>query len=166
MSQVKLEIELYCQFCECFAPNPFTPKGTWGISNFPRSITAQHFDQVRESKAKMQRDVLGFVPRLCSLSSAMHGTHHSATKDPKTVLDQVSTSMIRLYDSKYRVTTDVAKMREHCRKDLEAVVASCSDVFPPGTRVVVFGSCANGFGSPSSDLDMCLQLTDEYVVAK
>jgi len=66
--------------------------------------------------------------------------------------------MIQLYDSKYRVTAEVANLREQCRKTVEAVVASCNAVFPAGTRVVVFGSCANGFGSPSSDLDMCLQL--------
>mmetsp|Transcript_30668 Transcript_30668/g.62111 ORF Transcript_30668/g.62111 Transcript_30668/m.62111 type:complete len:838 (+) Transcript_30668:832-3345(+) len=165
MSQVKLEIELYCPFCECFAPSPFSTNGTWGISNFPRSITVQHFEQVRESKANMQQEMLGFVPRLCSVSSVLHGTHHSAPKDPKTVLDQVSTSMIQLYDTKYRVTSDVARMREHCRKDLEAVVGGCPDVFPPGTRVVVFGSCANGFGSPSSDLDMCLQLPPNTTLA-
>jgi DNA polymerase sigma len=116
---------------------------------------------VNKARVYMQTDILGFVPRQTSVSSILQGNYpevRSASKDPKTTLDQISTSMIQLYDSKYRVTADVAKLREQCRKTVEAVLGTCTDVFPAGTRVVVFGSCANGFGSPSSDLDMCLQL--------
>ena len=159
MSQVVLELDLFCPLCESFGPSPFG--GKWGIGNCPRTITQQHFDSVTKARIHMQMEVLGFVPRKNSVSSILNGDYpdaRSASNDPKTVLDQVSTSMIQLYDSKYRVTADVANLREQCRKTVEAVVASCTDVFPSGTRVVVFGSCANGFGSPSSDLDMCLQL--------
>ena len=159
LSQIALEFDLFCPLCEAFAPSPFG--GAWGIGNCPRTITQHHFDAVNKARMNMQQEVLGFVPRQISVSSILHGNYpevRSATKDPKTVLDQVSTSMIQLYDSKYRVTAEVANLREQCRKTVEAVVASCNGVFPAGTRVVVFGSCANGFGSPSSDLDMCLQL--------
>ena len=159
MSQVVLELDLFCPLCESFASSPFG--GKWGIGSCPRNITQYHFDSVTKARVHMQMEVLGFVPRQNSVSSILHGNYpdvRSASNDPKTVLDQVSTSMIQLYDSKYRVTADVANLREQCRKTVEAVVANCTDVFPSGTRVVVFGSCANGFGSPSSDLDMCLQL--------
>ena len=159
LSQIALEFDLFCPLSEAFAPSPFG--GAWGIGNCPRTITQHHFDVVNKARMNMQQEVLGFVPRQVPVSSILHGNYpevRSATKDPKTVLDQVSTSMIQLYDSKYRVTAEVANLREQCRKTVEAVVASCNDVFPAGTRVVVFGSCANGFGSPSSDLDMCLQL--------
>jgi hypothetical protein len=48
---------------------------------------------------------------------------------------------------------------ELIRERTEKCVQECG-AFPAGTRVVIFGSSANGFGSPKSDLDMCLQLPD------
>ncbi|GMH70660.1 hypothetical protein TrLO_g7070, partial [Triparma laevis f. longispina] len=50
-----------------------------------------------------------------------------------------------------------AEGREEIRRRLQAVVDSC-DEFPKGTELKIFGSSANGFGSPNSDLDMCLAL--------
>jgi hypothetical protein len=48
------------------------------------------------------------------------------------------------------------QVREEVRGRLEGLLASLPDVVPPGTKLRVFGSSANNFGSDSADLDMCM----------
>merc|ERR1711871_756890 len=47
--------------------------------------------------------------------------------------------------------------RETVRLRLQEIVSRCN-AFPEGTELHVFGSSRNGFGSPNSDLDMCLAI--------
>jgi len=46
--------------------------------------------------------------------------------------------------------------REKVRARLEGVVRGCS-ALPKMTKILVFGSSNNGFGSFKSDLDMCIR---------
>jgi len=62
-----------------------------------------------------------------------------------------------LYQEVYFTNDRIIQQRESIRARTEQLVNRC-DCFPPGTKVAIFGSSANGYGSPKSDLDMCLQI--------
>ena len=157
-----LEYQLYCPFVEAFAPNPFG-KAAWGIPKPPHAINQDHFAICRGARERMQKDVLGFIPRTDTLPNVFHRLPFERygldeSRNPSDVVKALSDAILNVYDREYRVSPEVSQMRETCRREVEAAVKQCTDVFPMGTQVVVFGSCANGFGSPTSDLDMCLQL--------
>jgi len=204
--KLRLEYDLYCSFCEAFAPSPFAERGTSGDGNnnddvtfvvvdsskFPYPITEEHFRACAQSRMTMQVETLGFVPNEKLLQSIVMptvegggggGNHHlahrnknqaptpSPNKPPKMDRDAVGTfnrlsqSMCQLYQEVYMTSDQIHREREMVRARIESIVSQC-DAFPPGTRVVVFGSAANGFGSPSSDLDMCLQLPPNTKLAR
>jgi len=194
-----LEYDLYCSFCESFAPSPFQQqrRGSGGDNNnnnkdnsdtmcaavvdsskFPYPITEQHFRACAKSRRAMQIETLGFVLNDKPLQNVVfsttergggqHPTHKNQppphnNKNPKMdreaveTFNRLSQSMCQLYQDVYMTSDQIHREREMVRARTESIVSQC-EAFPPGTRVVVFGSAANGFGSPSSDLDMCLQL--------
>ena len=53
--------------------------------------------------------------------------------------------MNTLYVEEYAVSTKIYRRRENVRAGIENIVAA-SGAFPEGTKVMVFGSSANGFG--------------------
>jgi predicted nucleotidyltransferase len=65
-------------------------------------------------------------------------------------------------DSFKNVPTPVTQ--EHFQNTNGEVRAS-SGLFPSGTRVVIFSSAADGFGTPKSDIDMCLQLPENSALS-
>jgi DNA polymerase sigma len=108
---------------------------------------------------KMQREMLGFVPNNKTLDATLFKKNQPQAMDRKVVdaFNSLSTAMGKLYENTYMVVDRIHQQREMVRAHLESIVSQCG-AFPPGTRVLIFGSSANGFGSPTSDLDMCLQL--------
>jgi len=158
--KLRLEYELWCGFCESFASNPFDANirnddnnaidGSISV-NFPHPINNEHFTICQESRAKMQMEILGFVPKANGIAQAL-------SWDTSGVFTKLSTVMEKVYEDKYtKDSSQRLQMKVKARDWTERIVSAC-DSFPPGTRVVVFGSSANGFGSPSSDLDMCIHL--------
>jgi DNA polymerase sigma len=107
----------------------------------------------------MQEQTLGFIPNKKTLQEALFKGDQGQGMDRTVVgeFNSLSAAMGKLYEEQYLVADRILQQREMVRSHLENIVQQC-DAFPPGTRVMVFGSSANGFGSPSSDLDMCLQL--------
>jgi terminal uridylyltransferase len=65
--------------------------------------------------------------------------------------------MGQYYQELFADEEKVVRQRELIRLRTERNVQECG-AFPAGTQVVIFGSSANGFGSPKSDLDMCLHV--------
>ena len=53
--------------------------------------------------------------------------------------------MTEIYQNEYAVSDQVTKRRENVRASIELIVSNSGE-FPVGTKVVVFGSSANGFG--------------------
>jgi len=164
--KLRLEYELWCPLCEAFAPSPWTSKGSNNNKNdddnnapkklmepisFPDVIAADHFRLFAQSRAAMQMEILGFVPNVKPVSHLLHKGSMCAP------IQSVSDAMNHLYDTQYRTTPEIHQRREHVRRETELIVSQCP-AFPKETKVVVFGSSANGFGSPNSDVDMCLQL--------
>jgi hypothetical protein len=135
-----LELELWCPLCESFAPSPFDSE-RWDESHFKKCV---------ESREKMQLDLLGFIPNSTSLEKVLSPNNwnkQNRSMDPVAVevLNRLSASMGELYQREYLVSDRIHKQRELVRSHIESFVARC-DAFPVGTRVVVFGSSANGFG--------------------
>ena len=98
----------------------------------------------------MQLDLLGFVPNSISLEKVLLPSNRhkqNPRMDPTAVeaLNRLSVSMGELYQREYMVSDRIHKQRELVRSHIESFVSRC-DAFPVGTRVVVFGSAANGFG--------------------
>ena len=88
-----------------------------------------------------QKDLFGFTPRMvlgkggsaiASLSAQIRDNQAKTAPGP-------------------RFTEERAKVRAR----LQSIVSACMSL-PAGTDLHIFGSSANGFGSPNSDLDMCL----------
>lgn len=146
---------------EAFAPCPFNKDDRIyaNFNEFPQHVTAAHYQQCAESRMKMQQEVLGFIPNKKTLEETLFKRNHPQSMDRSAVgvFNKLSTAMGKLYEDVYMVADRIHQQRELVRAHLESIVSQCS-AFPPGTRVLVFGSSANGFGSPTSDLDMCLQL--------
>jgi len=145
ISKLRQEYELWCPICEQSAPAPL------------KAVSASSF---AESKHQMQKTILGFIPdeRVLAFSRNKENLVERHSK-ALPVLSALTTSMHDLYETELCPTSDFYKAREKVRSEMERFVNKhCSACFPLGSRVMVFGSSANGFGSPTSDLDMCLQL--------
>jgi len=161
LAKMRLEYELWCPLVEKFAPNPFLAsnnKASWlpgDVSAFPHSVTKDHISKCEESRAKMQQELLGFVPRQNPVKAPQG--HRKGKKNGRIVLKELSVAMEEIYQEEYAVSDEVWKRREAVRSTVERTVTESGE-FPPGTKVTVFGSSANGFGSPNSDLDLCLQV--------
>jgi hypothetical protein len=99
----------------------------------------------------MQLDVLGFIfnstPLEKVLSPLRGQNNHKQHMDPVAVeaLNHLSASMGELYQRKYLVSKRIHMQRDLVRSHIKSFVTRCN-AFPVGTRVVVFGSSANGFG--------------------
>ena len=157
ITKLRCEYELWCPLCESFAPNPFVKKdsdrarkseGTgastqtsspWSSQKFPHHVESHHFQLCRDSRARMQQEFLGFVPNHNKLHTSLNKSNSSS------FLDNLSVAMDDLYTEEYATSSWMHQRRERARVNVEQIVSQ-SDVFPKGTRVVIFGSCANGFG--------------------
>jgi hypothetical protein len=102
----------------------------------------------------MQLDSLGFVPNNKTLEQILvfndnnrrQGQNNQAMNPAAVdVMNRLSVSMGELYQREYMVSDQIHKQRELVRSHVDSFLSRC-DAFPKGTKVVVFGSSANGFG--------------------
>jgi DNA polymerase sigma len=128
------------------------------FSQFPQHVTSEHLKLCMESRRKMQTSILGFALEKKTLEETLYKKSNPSVMDSTVVssFNMMSSAMGKLFEKEYLVRDHTHQQRELVRAHVESIVAQC-DAFPPGTRVLIFGSSANGFGSPTSDLDMCLQ---------
>lgn len=170
LAQIRLEYELWCPFIESFAPNPYPhitsvvkadaaltqiAKLPGDLSGFPYPISNQHLMKCHNSRCKMQQEVMGFIPQSRPIIAS--AKDYRWKKEGRNFFKELSSAMNELYHDEYAVSDKVWKRREKVRATIEHIVSSSGE-FPTGTKVMVFGSSANGFGSPNSDLDLCLQV--------
>jgi DNA polymerase sigma len=153
IKKLELEYNLWCPLCERFAPNPFEVEhgdGSFSI-NYPYPISQKHHKACLESRAKMQEETIGFVVKTTPITP-------SSYQEESSVCMQLTKDMEMFFNLEHGSNSLVIyRKKSVAREQTQAAVVSCNS-FPNGTEVVVFGSSANGFGSPNSDLDMCLQL--------
>jgi DNA polymerase sigma len=188
IQKMRLEYELWCPLCEEFAvpgsngatagtykdgvappladgseAAPHTLMWYEPLKAFPAVLTTEHVRICQESRASMQSKTLNFVPNIRALHEILFVKNPKgvATMNPTAVavLNQLSGGMGKMFQDVFAADVEqrVQRQREMIRAQLESIVQQ-SDAFPAGTKVVIFGSSANGFGTPQSDLDMCLQL--------
>jgi DNA polymerase sigma len=145
IAKLKFEYELWCPICESSA---VMPRNTSSLAPF------------LNAKCDMQQSRLGFIPAdRITLEQVLATTNKGGALTAAGVLQGLATSMHHMYETEIRPSHDFYISREKVRAQVETLVTNqCQAHFPEGTRVLVFGSSANGFGSSSSDLDMCLQL--------
>jgi DNA polymerase sigma len=94
----------------------------------------------------MQEEILGFVPNRKPLEQVVTNSKSSSMdKEAVETFNLLSSAMGQLYQNVYIVTERIHQQREMVRSHIESIVSRCG-AFPSGTRVVVFGSSANGFG--------------------
>ncbi len=151
--KLRLEYELWCPLCENFAPNPFevVDKSKGGEThhdktvsiNYPHPITNMHINRCRQSCAKMQKEILGFVPKLQSFASIE--SHQQQQPTSTSLFTNLSKAMEKMYNEEYVPSMDSIQKKTRARELTQNAVSMC-DAFPQGTRVVIFGSSANGFG--------------------
>lgn len=150
VKKLELEYALWCPLVEQFASNPFQYDNDKNI-NYPYPITDTHLKMCYESRRLMQQEVLGFEVKTNPLMPSSY-----LEKDG--ICANLSVAMENFYRENYGKNAElVHRQKTQVRELAEKSVTSCA-AFPPNTRVVIFGSSANGFGSPKSDLDMCLQV--------
>jgi len=164
ITKMKLEYELWCPLCEEFAVPGEAEGQMWyePLRDMPNTVTAEHFRVCSEARSKMQQRILGFDPNPSTMEQVLYpGRGRNRPMDPGAVnvFNQLSSAMGKLYQDVYQTADRILRQRELIRSQTERFV-DISECFPPGTKVAVFGSSANGFGSPKSDLDMCLQIPD------
>ena len=162
LAKIRLEYELWCPLSESFAQSPWNRVDSTVCVNFqafPQYVTQAHYQECIDSRQKLQNESLGFVPNRLTLKSIVMSNSQPQTMNRQAVeaFNSLSGAMGQLFQDEYMVEDRIMKQRELVRSQVEGIVSQC-EAFPVGTRVVIFGSAANGFGSPSSDLDMCLQL--------
>jgi DNA polymerase sigma len=162
LAKIRLEYELWCPLSESFARSPWNRNESFlcvDFQAFPQLVSQACIQQCVNRRQLLQKENLNFVPNRSTLKDLVMSSAQPQAMNRKVVeaLNNLSGAMGQLYQDEYMVGDRVMQQREMVRSRVESIVARC-DAFPAGTRVVVFGSAANGFGSPSSDLDMCLQL--------
>jgi hypothetical protein len=150
VSKLRLEYELWCPLCEEFAiPSDSPDVKMWyePLSNLPHSLTAEHFRFCTDARSKMQVRILGFDPNTTRLENILYPNRRSRQMNPAAVnvFNQLSGAMGQLYQEVYATEDRIHQQREMIRAQTEKFVNMC-DCFPPGTKVAVFGSSANGFG--------------------
>jgi len=166
IARMRVEFELWCPLSEEFAI-PSETAATWYecINELPQTITADHFRAFQQARIKMQMRTLGFDVNTMSLEDVLfprnRNNPNQRAMDPGAVgvFNSMSAAMGQYYSDLFQDEERVVRRREIIRQRTQQFVQECG-AFPPGTEVVIFGSSANGFGSPKSDLDMCLHLTD------
>jgi DNA polymerase sigma len=167
LARMRLEYSLWCPLCEEFAvPTELAKMWYEPLRDLPQAVTADDFQQYAQARAKMEARTLGFEPNTSSLEDILFPRNRSSQNQNAmdaravNVFNVMSTAMGQWYQELFKDEDRVVHQREMIRERTEKCVQDCG-AFPPGTRVVIFGSSANGFGSPKSDIDMCLQLPHE-----
>eukprot|EP00934_Nitzschia_sp_Nitz4_P005220 Nitzschia sp. Nitz4//scaffold365_size14809//9197//13081//NITZ4_008914-RA/size14809-snap-gene-0.9-mRNA-1//-1//CDS//3329549289//5210//frame0 len=168
VNKLRLEYELWCPLTEEFAIPGDSDATMWyePLNHYPHNVGPDHFNSCTDARSKMQQRSLGFDPNTMELEQVLYPNRGRARQmDPGavTVFNQLSAAMGQLYQDNFATAEHIIQQREMIRQQTESYVASC-DCFPPGTKVAIFGSSANGFGSPKSDLDMCLQIPVGHAV--
>lgn len=166
IAKMRVEYELWCPLSEEFALAKENAR-LWfePLRDLPQNIPPEVYQSCSQARVKMQLRTLGFTPNVGPLDDVLFpknpNTPGERSMDPGAVavFNKMSSAMGKLYQELFRDEELVVRRRELIRKATEECVQE-SNAFPPGTRVVIFGSSANGFGSPKSDLDMCLQLPE------
>lgn len=87
--------------------------------------------------------------------SLREGSHQS-TLNPSSVNDKLSQQILDLFHACEQQSDDLEK-KENCRAVLQRDIQT---IFP-GARVFLGGSSLNGFGSRTSDADLCLVFEEE-----
>jgi DNA polymerase sigma len=164
IAKMRIEYDLWCPLSEEFAvPNETTETWFECIEDLPQSITADHVHNFQQARIKMQMRNLGFDINARTLEDILFPVGNNSgsqrVMDPHAVnvFNSISSAMGQYYQELFADEEKVVRQRELIRLRTERYVQECG-AFPPGTQVLVFGSSANGFGSPKSDLDMCLHL--------
>lgn len=145
---MKLEFELWCPLTESFAPNPFQEKDddlsklSINLFTFP-NFAANTIMACQESRHNLQKEVLGFIPQ--SRPILPSAKEYRWKKNNRNFFAEISSAMNEIYQNEYAVSDQVLKRREKVRSSVERIVSNSGE-FPLGTKVVVFGSSANGFG--------------------
>mmetsp|Transcript_27221 Transcript_27221/g.74538 ORF Transcript_27221/g.74538 Transcript_27221/m.74538 type:complete len:1312 (-) Transcript_27221:211-4146(-) len=171
ITKLRLEFELWCPLCEEFAVPGDSNQQMWyePINKFSQPITNEHFRVCSDARSKMQIKILGFDPNTTRLGNILYTTNRDGMRqmNPGAVncFNQLSSSMGQLYKDVYFTADSILQQRESIRSKTERLVSVC-DCFPRGTKVAIFGSSANGYGSPKSDLDMCLQVPNHSSLVK
>lgn len=150
ITKLRLEYELWCPLCEEFAVPGDSDAKMWyaPLSSLPHSITPDHFRFCTEARSKMQQRILGFDPNTMRLENILYpnrGRNRQMNPAAVNVFNQLSGAMGQLYHDVYTTADKIHQRREMIRQKTEEFVNMC-DCFPPGTKVAVFGSSANGFG--------------------
>jgi hypothetical protein len=153
--KLRLEYELWCPLCESFATNPYEVIEKIGniheddhsqeirSCRYPHPISDSHIKRCIRSREKMQRDILGFVPQKRDFPMI---EHDQRIKQNGTLLcSNLSKAMEKMYNEEYVPSMESIQKKSRAR-DLTQNAVSLCNVFPQGTRVVIFGSSANGFG--------------------
>jgi hypothetical protein len=166
ITKMRIEYELWCPLSEEFALLTEDARMWYeSLRDLPQSVTAEDFRLYSQARIKMQMRTLGFDPNTATMEDVLFPRNQGAPNQRSTdagavrVFNTMSGAMGKYFQDMYAGEDVVAKRREMIRQRTEKCVQECG-AFPPGTRVAIFGSSANGFGSPKSDLDMCLQLPD------
>lgn len=164
ISKMRLELELWCPLSEEFALVDEDDRMWYdSLREVSQNVTNDDYQSYAQARTKMQMRTLGFELNTLSLDDVLYprnlGTPNQRSMDPGsvTVFNNMSSAMGQYYQELHANEEQVVRRREMIRERTEKCVRECG-VFPPGTSVVIFGSSANGFGSPESDIDMCLQL--------
>lgn len=160
--KMRLEYELWCELCESFAPNPFDiddeEKSNGANDNissratkYPQPITHVHINKCKQSCAKMQKEILGFVPIKNMFSVIEHSKKQGPSEGPSegpsgtSLCANLSKAMETIFNTEYVPSLESIQMKVKAR-DLTQSAVAMSEIFPNGTKVVIFGSSANGFG--------------------
>jgi hypothetical protein len=150
VTKLRLEFELWCPLSEEFAVPGDSDAKMWydPLVNLPHSITPDHFRFCMDARSKMQLRILGFDPNTTRLENILYpnrGRSRQMNPAAVNVFNQLSAAMGQLYQENYATADRILQQREMIRMQTEKCVNMC-DCFPPGTKVAVFGSSANGFG--------------------
>lgn len=150
IAKLRLEFELWCPLSEEFAVPGDADGKMWyePLNSLPHTITADHVRMCTESRSKMQHRSLGFDPNTDPLENILFTNRgRSLQMNPAAVnvFNQLSAAMGQLYQENYATADRIFRQREMIRMKMESFVSMC-DCFPPGTKVAIFGSSANGFG--------------------
>lgn len=166
ITKMRIEYELWCPLSEEFAIPSDTAKMWYEpLKDLPHTITADDFRFYAQVRTKMQMRTLGFDPNLVSLEDILFPPSRGKTKQRVMdagavgVFNNVSAAMGQYFQNLYMDEDRIVRQRQMIQERTQHCVEECA-AFPLGTKVVIFGSSANGFGSPKSDLDMCLQLPE------
>ncbi|GKY91072.1 hypothetical protein MPSEU_000080000 [Mayamaea pseudoterrestris] len=170
MARLRVEYQLWCPLSEEFAiPNESSRLWSDALRDLPNNVSVDDFNAFAQCRTKMQLRNLQFEPNTYFLEDILYPraatNQRSMDAGAVVILNNMSTAMGKFFRELYDDEERVTRIREMIRARAEQIVTA-SGAFPPGTRVVIFGSSANGFGSPNSDIDMSLILPSGFEFSK